>query len=85
MEGEQAAERLGCKTTRGFPLVPTPQKTNGWIPKMMGLGRCISFQTWLFWVSMLAFGGVSVGGHFFFQFLTWPFEAENSVLNGGFW
>ena len=25
----------------------------------MGFFKCISFQTWLFWVSMLVFGGVT--------------------------
>ena len=27
---------------------------------MMGLGKCISFQIWLFWVSMLVFRGVNL-------------------------
>ena len=30
----------------------TPPKSNGWIPTMIGLGTCISFQTWLLWVPL---------------------------------
>ena len=48
---------LVCWTDPIFQEV-TPPKTNGWIPKMMGLGKGNPLKKWQFWVSMLDFWGV---------------------------
>ena len=41
----------------GFTTTSGADSDNGWIPKMMGLGKgnSLYIKTWLFWVSMLDF------------------------------